>query len=139
MVAKTVTFGVLLIAGVHPVCAQSDRMHRDDANRDGMITRSEWRGRISEFRDLDLNRDGMLSGNEVPSNRRDGERNPDDRRTSSRNSDESGQGGPERAGKLDKNASGVVEGYEWPYNSAVFHKLDTDGDSVLSASELKNI
>jgi hypothetical protein len=40
---------------------------------------------------------------------------------------------------LDKNNTGVVEGYEWPYNAKVFHSLDKDGNSVLSADELRGI
>jgi len=33
----------------------------------------------------------------------------------------------------------VVEGYEWPYNPDIFHRLDTDGNSVLTADELRNL
>lgn len=44
-----------------------------------------------------------------------------------------------RAGNLDKNRSGVVEGYEWPYNAEIFRQLDTDEDSVLSRDELRSL
>jgi len=36
-----------------------------DRNRDGVITRKEWRGDKKEFRALDWNRDGILSGQEL--------------------------------------------------------------------------
>src|SRR5687767_3146521 len=36
-----------------------------DANRDGTITRREWRGNARAFTRLDTNRDGVLSGTEV--------------------------------------------------------------------------
>ena len=36
-----------------------------DANRDGVITRSEWRGNDVSFRNQDWNGDGILSGDEV--------------------------------------------------------------------------
>lgn len=36
-----------------------------DRNHDGVITRKEWRGNKSEFREFDWNRDGILSGAEL--------------------------------------------------------------------------
>ena len=36
-----------------------------DADGDGVITRTEWRGNLQSFRQQDLNDDGVLSGNEV--------------------------------------------------------------------------
>jgi len=102
--------------------------HPDDANGDGRISRREWKGSAAEFQRLDTNRDGVLSGTEIP---QDALNTVDDR---------TGRGeGRSEVRKLDKNASGVVEGYEWPYNADVFHRLDTDGNSVLSADELKNL
>jgi hypothetical protein len=103
--------------------------HPDDSNSDGAISRSEWRGDTRTFRELDRNRDGVLSGNEVP-----GARN--ERRSHGRdNRDYAGSS----ADRLDKNQSGVVEGYEWPYNRAMFHRLDRNRDSVLSLDELGDI
>jgi hypothetical protein len=36
-----------------------------DTDRDGVVTRAEWRGTDQAFRDHDTNRDGVLSGTEV--------------------------------------------------------------------------
>ena len=99
-----------------------------------MISRREWRGDARTFRELDRNRDGVLSGNEVPRTAARERRNNNERiYRDSRDRAET------RAGRLDRNESGVVEGYEWPYNRAVFHRLDGNRDSVLPPEELDNI
>ena len=36
-----------------------------DTNRDGVVSRAEWRGNDQSFRQHDSNRDGVLSGDEV--------------------------------------------------------------------------
>jgi len=128
---QTLSIGALLLAGAITLPAQNDRLHVDDSNGDGTISRNEWRGSLRDFSDLDVNHDGILSGNEVPGSRRNGSR---DWGTRSRSADTDA-----RVGRLDQNASGRIEGYEWPYNSEVFHQLDTDRDSVLSPRELKSI
>jgi Ca2+-binding EF-hand superfamily protein len=88
-----------------------------DRNRNGYIERREWSGRMAEFRAIDRDRDGRISGSEFY-----GES------TRARS-----------AGRLDRNASGRVEGYEWPYNAALFHQLDRNGDSTLTDDELQNL
>jgi hypothetical protein len=122
----TLIFGALVIAV--PLLAQNDRIHPDDSNNDGTITQQEWQGRMTDFRALDRNRDGALTGNEVPGNR--GRSRAADRPSA----DRSGE-----TAKLDQNRTGVVEGNEWPYKPDVFHKLDRDGNSVLSPDELRNL
>jgi Ca2+-binding EF-hand superfamily protein len=47
--------------------------------------------------------------------------------------------GAQTRARLDKNNSGVVEGYEWPYNADIFRQLDTNGDNVLETKELDHI
>lgn len=91
-----------------------------DRNRDGYIERREWRGRMADFRSLDRDRDGRLSDSEYYSGQNEG--------TRARTVD--------RTDRLDRNNSGRVEGYEWPYNAALFHQLDRNGDSTLSSDEL---
>ncbi len=41
------------------------RFQKMDTNRDGVITRDEWRGNDRSFADHDCNGDGVLSGPEV--------------------------------------------------------------------------
>jgi len=125
---STLILGALLLGGAVTLPAQYNETHPDDSDRDGTVSRREWRGDMGEFRRLDSNRDGALSGTEVP-----GMRNTRNRRG------ERGRDASEATDKLDRNRTGVVEGYEWPYNADVFHKLDTDHDSVLSPDELRNI
>lgn len=127
---KSSRFCLLFCCAACAVALAQDRRttHPDDANGDGRISRSEWRGSAAEFQQRDSNRDGFLSGTEIPSDRQ----NTVDQRSGR------SQGNAEMR-QLDKNANGAVEGYEWPYNSDVFHRLDTDGNSVLTADELRNL
>lgn len=45
--------------------APTSRFLEMDSNGDGVVTLTEWRGSAREFRQYDLNRDGVLSGNEL--------------------------------------------------------------------------
>jgi hypothetical protein len=132
MTYRALMFVPVVLFTTPTLFAQNRINHPDDANGDGRISRSEWRGTSSEFRQLDANRDGVLSGTEIPGNRSDDRGTIQDRPTGRTT-------GAAEVRKLDKNASGVVEGYEWPYNREVFHNLDTDANSVLSADEFRNI
>jgi Ca2+-binding EF-hand superfamily protein len=115
---KHFAFAALLFAVSWPLAAQ--RLERHDRNGDGMVTRSEWRGNYRSFQQHDWNRDGVLSGDELSGVRPQANRG-------------------RAASRLDKDRSGAVEGYEWPYNSRVFHDLDKDGNSVLTQDELNSI
>jgi Ca2+-binding EF-hand superfamily protein len=106
-----------------------------DRNGDGIVSRSEWRGNNRTFNQHDRNRDGVLSGNELPGYRDDSD-NDDYRYSDQTRNRSAARGG---VGKLDQNRTGRVEGHEWPYNQQLFHKLDTNADSTLTADELRNI
>jgi Ca2+-binding EF-hand superfamily protein len=93
---------------------------RWDRNGDDTLQRREWRGNMATFRQLDADRDGQITWYEYSGTT-------------------SGQGTRARANDLDKNASGAVEGYEWPYNRELFHQLDMNGDSVLTNDEVQNM
>jgi Ca2+-binding EF-hand superfamily protein len=129
--SSLLSVGVMLFLTAAIAPAQNNRnTHPDDTNGDGRISRAEWRGTATEFRQLDSNRDNMLSGTEIPGDSVDNSRV---------NRGSQGRQGSAEVRQLDKNASGVVEGYEWPYNRQVFHQLDTDQNSVLSSDELRNM
>lgn len=104
----------------------------EDRNRDGIISRDEWRGNDRSFKDHDTNDDGILSGNELPAGMRRGSSDAD---TRSRDGNRSRA----TAAQLDKDRSGAVEGYEWPYEAQIFHDLDKNEDSVLTRDELRNL
>ena len=68
MRAKLSIVTVLSLAATTGAAAQTQRAIRFaamDANRDGVITRQEWRGSAQSFRTHDWNSDGVLSGDEV--------------------------------------------------------------------------
>ena len=58
--------GVATFAVFVPASASAqNRFHGLDKNRDGVITRVEWRGNDTSFRQHDSNRDGVIGGAEV--------------------------------------------------------------------------
>ena len=123
--------GAMILGAVLSLPAQNARVHPDDVNRDGVVSEREWRGNMDEFRRLDRNGDGVLSGTEIPGY----VGSPRGNRTGQ--NDRTGNG--DLVDKLDRNRNGVVEGYEWPYNKQVFHDLDKNEDSVLEPNELRNM
>ena len=62
-----ISFGLAgLVALAAPAIASAQgRYHGLDRNRDGVITRAEWRGNDTSFRQHDSNRDGIIAGAEV--------------------------------------------------------------------------
>jgi hypothetical protein len=71
--SRVVLVGAMFVLGATTLGAQpSGRVRFDDLdlNRDGVITRDEWRGNDRDFRAYDLNRDGVLSRNELSNARR---------------------------------------------------------------------
>lgn len=85
-----------------------------DRNRDGVITRSEWRGNSQSFRVQDRNRDGVLSGLDRVAYR-------------------PGTG----IHQWDGNRDGVVSYREWRGHRGQFDVLDTNDDGVLTTWELR--
>jgi EF hand len=79
MKARPIVFGAVLVGSVATAAAgaqQSQARRTDlrdrqeelramDRDNDGVITRAEWRGTVRSFRRLDVNRDGVLSGTEI--------------------------------------------------------------------------
>jgi len=112
------------------------RFRAMDTNRDGVITRREWRGSDASFRAHDWNGDGVLSGAEV----RVGAFRP-----MNTNDDYTPAQRPAfydwtRAGfdRLDVNRDGQVSANEWRYDFESFRRADQNGDNVLSRTEFLN-
>jgi len=59
----------IVVAIASPAFSQSG-FPGEDRNRDGVISRDEWRGSDETFRQRDSNDDGVLSGNELPASMR---------------------------------------------------------------------
>jgi len=94
-----------------------------DRNRDGRITRNEWRGNNQSFSNEDWNGDGVLSGDEVrPGASRVGELLSSER-TAARFRD------------LDGNNDGVITRTEWRDDRKAFDRLDTNRNGMLNRDE----
>jgi hypothetical protein len=102
-----------------------------DANRDGVVSRGEWRGNNNSFRVRDWNRDGVLSGDEV----RMGANPPDD----SLEARDYTMTSEDRFGYLDFDNNGTVTESEWDGTLDAFDRLDRNRDRRLSTAELGSV
>ena len=104
-----------------------------DANRDGVITRQEWRGNDRSFRNHDWNGDGKLSGDEVRPGAR---RNPnwDDRDVETSIAYE-GDRTSTRFRALDHDRNNRLSRLEWHATYETFSRLDRNRDNVLTLGE----
>lgn len=96
--------------------AQQMRFRGMDADRDGRITRAEWRGNARAFDRHDVNNDGVLSGTEV---------RLDD-----------GDGVVRDFSRVDLDGNGHVTAQEW---RRAFTDLDVNRDGALTEDELWTI
>ncbi len=97
-----------------PLVAQQSMRYRDmDRNRDGVITRAEWRGNEQSFRQHDRNGDGRLSADEVRA--------------------EDGSGIVRDFAAVDLDGNGHVTAQEW---RRAFTQLDDNRDGSLTEDEL---
>lgn len=99
-----------------------------DTNRDGVISRGEWRGNNNSFRVRDWNGDGVLSGDEV----RMGAYPPDD----SLEARDFAMIPDDRFAYLDADNNGSVSEDEWDGTLDSFDRFDRNRDGRLSAAEL---
>ena len=109
---------IALLGGVSlfapPLAAQQSMRYRDmDRNRDGVITRAEWRGNEQSFRQHDRNGDGRLSADEVRA--------------------DDGSGIVRDFAAIDLDGNGHVTAQEW---RRAFTELDDNRDGSLTEDEL---
>lgn len=124
-VATTVRVGDGNAAG-SPVTGSTGSMRFSglDRNRDGVITRNEWRGNARSFDIHDWNGDGVLSGAEVRTDDTSGlSDDPVSRET--------------RFEALDNNRDGLLTRGEWDASLAAFRWVDADGDGLVTRAEFR--
>lgn len=143
---KAQVFATVFIAGLAVASvAASDQTSRQaqprdemrframDQNRDGVITRNEWRGSDRSFRVHDWNGDGILSGDEVrvgaAREQTDEEDFDQTRRPEFRNWTTRG------FQNLDHNNDGRIERSEWHYDREAFLRADRNRDGSLTRAE----
>lgn len=113
-----ILLSVGLLAGLASLPAtlaaqQSMRYRGMDRNRDGVITRAEWRGNEPSFRQHDRNNDGVLSADEVRA--------------------DNGSGIVKDFAAVDLDGNGHVTAQEW---RRAFTQLDDNRDGSLTEDEL---
>jgi hypothetical protein len=100
-----------------------------DANNDGKIARSEWRGNPRTFNTYDWNNDGSLSGEEVSvAAQRRGNRNGQDDEVAN----------DDRFDYLDINGNRYIDTNEWDAGRNAFERLDTNNDRRLTRGEFNS-
>lgn len=116
----------LLILGLAlPVAAQGPQRSEGgrgqnrrqmDTNKDGRISRDEWKGPADMFDRVDSNHDGSLSADEI----------------------RNGRQGRMDFSQIDTNHDGRVSKNEWKGPANMFDKIDSNHDGALTQEEMKN-
>ena len=123
----------VVLASATTATAQQMRYQAMDTDRDGRITRSEWRGTDRAFRNEDWNGDGVLSGDELrPGARRQnwGQDWNRDGRVDNLDNQIS-----QRYRGYDMNSDNRVGRSEWPGDARLFTRLDANKDGYLTIQE----
>jgi Ca2+-binding EF-hand superfamily protein len=114
------------------------RMHGLDTDRDGRITRAEWRGNDTSFSQHDKNGDGVLAGAEITP----GEPLTDDEDPSNDWQEwwdfHQGQFDTGAFDGMDKDENQSVSREEWAGSFALFDRLDRDHNGVISQQEYED-
>jgi Ca2+-binding EF-hand superfamily protein len=107
-----------------------------DANNDGVISRTEWRGNRVAFDNQDWNRDGVLSEDELEPAAARGRGRGRGRQGNQANQQNQTARRAERFDTLDINNNGRLEPREWNGTVAAFNRLDGDNDNVITRAEM---
>jgi hypothetical protein len=114
--------------------ASNMRFREMDANRDGVVTRPEWRGTAQSFRVLVWIRDGVLSREEVRTGaRREAVIEEEDFNPAFQ--EEFNAWTPAGFTSIDHNRDGRITSAEWHYNTETFRRVDRNRDGALSRAE----
>jgi Ca2+-binding EF-hand superfamily protein len=107
-----------------------------DRNNDGVISRTEWRGSDTSFRQHDWNQDGVLSGDEVRPNARAKGRTSATREFGSPYDEYPfDEWTPEGFSELDHNRDNRITSDEWHFDRDSFRRADHNRDNVISRAE----
>jgi Ca2+-binding EF-hand superfamily protein len=123
---------ILGVASSAPALAGqgAQRQRGMDTDRDGVITRAEWRGTPEGFRQQDTNRDGVLSGAEVRAALSQNPLGTDEAR---------GREAAARVAAMDTDRDGAITRAEWRGTDEGFRQQDTNRDGVLSGTEVRAV
>jgi Ca2+-binding EF-hand superfamily protein len=102
-----------------PPAAPLDAFAQLDQNRNGLISRDEWRGTGDEFNRLDRDGNGIT--------RTEYERPPAPGSTA------------DRYQTLDSNNDGVLARVEWRHETVAFHRADRNADGIVTRQEYGNL
>ena len=121
--------GTTVAAAPAPAAQPPMRFRGMDANGDGQIQRTEWRGSVQSFRVHDWNQDGVLAGDEVrPGGQRQAggwaDRDFDTNTWSEADFTE-----------LDANRDNRITSAEWYFDAQDFRRADRNRDGVLTRAE----
>jgi Ca2+-binding EF-hand superfamily protein len=114
---------------------EAERFRAMDQDRDGVITRSEWRGSTQSFDVHDWNRDGVLSGDEVRPGARRQQPWPDDPGDSEATDGQLNDWTPQRFRNLDHDRDGRIARDEWHFDGELFRRVDSDRNGSISRRE----
>ncbi|MBI4475111.1 MAG: hypothetical protein HY646_20765 [Acidobacteria bacterium] len=94
-----------------------------DSNRDGIISREEWRGPATGFTNLDINKDGLITMEEADQARPGRGFGP--------------RGGMGNFEQIDSNRDGKISRQEWQGPPQMFDRLDANRDGFITQQELR--
>ena len=130
MTRHLICTAALLAASAAVAAAQpSTRFQGMDTNRDGRVSREEWRGSARSFARHDWNNDGVLSGDEL---RAGANRRADD---TADYADEVTDWSEPHFRQLDHNSDGRLSRAEWHFDVETFRRIDRDRDGLVSRAE----